>query len=108
MKAIRKELGEEDERTVEMNDLREKIDAARMPAEVLKEANQELERLRRLPPHAAEYSTIRTYLDWLVELPWSVSTEDHLDIPEARRILDEDHHDPRGEGAHPEFPPCAS
>jgi len=93
MKAIQKELGEEDERTVESNELREKIDAAKMPPEVLKEANQELERLRRLPPQAAEYSTIRTYLDWLVELPWSVSTEDHLDIPEARRILDEDHYD---------------
>ncbi len=93
MKAIQKELGEEDERTVEINELREKIDAAKMPAEVMKEATQELDRLRRLPPYAAEYSTIRTYLDWLVELPWSVSTEDHLDITQARRILDEDHYD---------------
>jgi ATP-dependent Lon protease len=92
MKAIQKELGEEDERTVEFNELREQIDQANMPEEALKEANQELERLRKLPPHAAEYSTIRTYLDWLVELPWSVSTEDHLDIAEARRILDEDHY----------------
>ncbi len=93
MKAIQKELGEEDERTVETNELRQKIDAAKMPEEVLKEANQELERLRRLPPQAAEYSTLRTYLDWLVELPWSVSTEEHLDLAEARRILDEDHYD---------------
>ncbi len=92
MKAIQKELGEEDERTVEFNELREQIVQANMPEEALKEANQELERLRKLPPHAAEYSTIRTYLDWLVELPWSVSTEDHLDIAEARRILDEDHY----------------
>jgi len=93
MKAIQKELGEEDERTVEVNELREKIEMARMPPEVLKEANQELERLRKLPPYAAEYSTLRTYLDWLVDLPWSVSTEDHLEIAEARRVLDEDHYD---------------
>jgi ATP-dependent Lon protease len=93
MKAIQKELGEEDERTVEFNELQEKIQKARMPAEALKEAEKELERLQRLPPHAAEYSTIRGYLDWLVDLPWSVSTTDHLEIPEARRILDEDHYD---------------
>ncbi|MDP3939873.1 MAG: endopeptidase La, partial [Deltaproteobacteria bacterium] len=93
MKAIQKELGEEDERTVEFNDLQKAIEEAKMPPEALKEANQELERLRKLPPHAAEYSMLRTYLDWLVELPWSVSTEDHIDIAEARRVLDEDHYD---------------
>jgi len=93
MKAIQKELGEEDERTVEFNDLQKGIEEAGMPPEALKEANQELDRLRKLPPHAAEFSTLRTYLDWLIELPWSASTEDHIDIPEARRILDEDHYD---------------
>lgn len=93
MKAIQKELGEEDEQTVEVNELQKKIEEAKMPPDALKEANQELDRLRRLPPHAAEYSMIRTYLDWLIEIPWSVSTEDHLDITEAGRILDEDHFD---------------
>ncbi len=92
LKAIQKELGELDERTAEINELREKIKKAKMPQEVEKEANRELERLAVIPPQAAEYTVIRTYLDWLVSLPWSVSTEDNLDINAASNILDEDHY----------------
>jgi ATP-dependent Lon protease len=91
MKAIQKELGENDEQTVEINDLREKIDAAKMPEEADKQSRHELERLAKLPPSAAEYSVIRTYLDWLVALPWSVGTADNLDIAHARQVLDQDH-----------------
>jgi ATP-dependent Lon protease len=93
LKAIQKELGEEEEGAAELRELAERIEAAGMPAEVRKEADRQLERLRATPPASAEHSVIRTYLDWLVVLPWSKSTEDKLDIVEARRILDEDHHD---------------
>jgi ATP-dependent Lon protease len=93
LKAIKRELGEEDEQTVEMEELRQKIEAAGMPEEAEKEAKRELDRLSKLPTAAAEYSVIRTYLDWLVNLPWSKSTEDNLDITRARRVLDEDHYD---------------
>ncbi|MFQ6110806.1 MAG: LON peptidase substrate-binding domain-containing protein, partial [Nitrospinota bacterium] len=93
LKAIQKELGEKDERTVEIEELREKIEKAGMPEAVKKEAERELDRLGRIPPQAAEYTVSRTYLDWLVELPWSQSTEDNLDIPAAEKILDEDHYD---------------
>lgn len=92
LKAIQKELGEIDEHTVEIEELRKKIKEAGMPAEVEKEANKELDRLARIPPAAAEYTVSRTYLDWLVELPWSKSTEDNLDIALARKVLDEDHY----------------
>jgi ATP-dependent Lon protease len=93
LKAIKKELGEEDEQTLEIEELRQKIEAAGMPEEAEKEAKRELDRLSKLPTAAAEYSVIRTYLDWLVSLPWSKSTGDNLDITHARRVLDEDHYD---------------
>ena len=93
LKAIKKELGEEDEQTMEAEELRQKIEEAGMPEEAEKEAKRELDRLSKLPTAAAEYSVIRTYLDWLVNLPWSKSTEDNLDIARARQVLDEDHYD---------------
>ncbi|MDY6917672.1 MAG: endopeptidase La [Chloroflexota bacterium] len=93
LKAIQKELGETDERAVELNELRDRIAEAKLPPEAQKEAERELERLERMPPAAAEYSVARTYLDWLTSLPWATSTEDKTDIEEARRVLDEDHYD---------------
>ncbi|MBI3076437.1 MAG: endopeptidase La [Deltaproteobacteria bacterium] len=93
LKAIQRELGEGDERTVELQELRDKIEAAKLPPEALKVADKELDRLSKMPPQAAEYTVSRTYLDWLIELPWSVSTEDHLDISRAQQVLDEDHYD---------------
>ncbi|MGC8787245.1 MAG: LON peptidase substrate-binding domain-containing protein, partial [Anaerolineae bacterium] len=93
LKAIKKELGEEDEQQAEINELAAKIEKAGMPPEAEKEARRELDRLSKMPPAAAEYSVIKTYLDWLVSMPWQVATEDNLDIERARRILDEDHYD---------------
>ncbi len=93
MKAIQKELGDEDERTVEIEELRKKIEAAGMPEEPKKVAEKELERLSKMPPQAAEYTVSRTYLDWLVTLPWSIETEDKLNVLEAKAILDDDHYD---------------
>jgi len=92
LKAIQKELGEADERTIEINELRAKIEEAKLPAEAKKEAERELDRLSKMPPQAVEYTTSRTYLDWLVSLPWSKGTEDNLNIERARQILDEDHY----------------
>ena len=92
MKAIQRELGENDEQAVEAEEFRKKIDEAKMPEEADKQARRELERLSRLPTAAAEYGVIRTYLDWLVTLPWSKMTEDDLDIAHARKILDKDHY----------------
>ena len=93
LRAIQKELGEEDEQAVEAKDLEEKVKQAGMPPEADKEAHRELSRLRMMPPQAAEYSLIKTYLEWMVELPWNKATEDNLDIVRARQILDEDHYD---------------
>ena len=91
LKAIQKELGQTDERTQEIDDLRQAIEAAGMTEEAKKEALRELDRLSKMPPAAAEYTVARTYLEWLVALPWSKETEDILDLSEARRVLDEDH-----------------
>ena len=93
LKAIQRELGEEDERTVEVNELKEKVEKAQMPQDVYKMAQKELDRIAKMPPSAAEYTVSRTYLDWLIELPWSTTTEDNLSIDEAQKVLDEDHYD---------------
>ena len=93
LKAIQKELGEKDERTAEIEDLRQRMIQAKLPPEAMKEGERELDRLAKMPPAAAEYTVSRTYLDWLIELPWAVSTEDNLDIPQAQKVLDEDHYD---------------
>jgi ATP-dependent Lon protease len=93
LKAIQRELGEEDEQQAEINELRRRIEEAELPEHARKAADRELSRLERLPPAAAEYGVIRTYLEWLVELPWSKETEDNLDIEHAREVLDEDHYD---------------
>ncbi|MDD2695023.1 MAG: endopeptidase La [Anaerolineales bacterium] len=92
LKAIQRELGEGDEQTAEVEEFRQKIENARMPEEADKQARRELERLARLPTAAAEYGVIRTYLDWLVSLPWATITGDNLDIAHARQVLDQDHY----------------
>lgn len=92
LKAIQRELGEDDEQTLETEEFRQKIEKAEMPEEAEKMARRELDRLSRLPTAAAEYGVIRTYLDWLVSLPWSVATKDDLDIVRARKVLDQDHY----------------
>jgi ATP-dependent Lon protease len=92
LKAIQKELGEGDEQTAEVEEFRQKIDGAGMPEEAEKQARRELDRLSHLPSAAAEYGVIRTYLDWLVSLPWSTATMDNLDISNARQVLDQDHY----------------
>src|SRR6058998_1316192 len=91
MKAIQKELGDADDRTQEIDPLREKIEAAGMTEEAKKEALRELDRLAKMPPAAAEYTVARTYIDWLVSMPWRQQTADNVDIAPARTILDEDH-----------------
>ena len=93
LKAIRKELGEEEGKNVEIEDLRKKISALKAPSEVEKEALRELSRLERTSEMSAEHSVIRTFLDWIIELPWSVFTEERIELPRAREILDVDHHD---------------
>jgi ATP-dependent Lon protease len=93
LKQIQKELGEGSEQEAEITAYEKKITEAHMPEEAEKEARRELERMKTMPPAAAEYHVIKTYLDWLVELPWNITTEDDLNIPNARRILDEDHYD---------------
>jgi ATP-dependent Lon protease len=93
LKTIQKELGETEPKTEEIAELRRRIEEAKMPPEVESQAKKELARLERMPDGAAEYSMVRTYLDWLVELPWSVTTQRSIDIAEARRVLDQDHFD---------------
>ncbi|HLI87132.1 MAG TPA: endopeptidase La [Ktedonobacteraceae bacterium] len=93
LKAIQRELGEESEEQATVNELRRKIDEAKMPEEALKEANRELSRLEKLPTVSPEYSIIRTYLELLVSLPWSKSTGEKIDVPRARQVLDKDHYD---------------
>src|SRR5437870_1559799 len=93
MKAIQKELGEGDDQQREYNELREKIEKAGMPEDVKKEAMRELDRLQKMSPAAAEYTVARTYLDWLVALPWAKRTEAEIDIIKAKEVLDNDHYD---------------
>jgi ATP-dependent Lon protease len=93
MRAIRSELGEVDERIREFKELRQKIRKGKMPKEVEKEAFRELDRLEQMHPDAAEASMVRTYIDWLAEMPWSKSTVDNLDLRKAKKVLDEDHYD---------------
>jgi ATP-dependent Lon protease len=93
LKAIQEELGEVDETQAEAQELRERLDAAGLPEHARKAAERELQRFERLPPQAAEHGMIRTYLEWLADLPWSAATEDNLDLPHARRQLDQDHYD---------------
>ncbi|MDA8240370.1 MAG: endopeptidase La [Nitrospiraceae bacterium] len=93
LKAIQKELGDIDERAEEAREFRKKIEDAKMPEKVLKEAEKQLKRLEKMHPDSAEAATIRTYLDWLVEIPWAKSTKDNLDIKIAKKVLNEDHYD---------------
>jgi ATP-dependent Lon protease len=93
LKAIQDELGEGDEQQAELAELREQIGAKSLPEDIRKAADRELSRLEKLPPAAAEYGVIRTYLDWILSLPWNETTEDNLDLDHARTILDEDHYD---------------
>jgi len=92
LKAIQKELGEGDEQTADIEEFKSKISSSKMPEEAEKLAKRELDRLSRLPTAAAEYGVIRTFLEWLVSLPWSQSTDDNLDIKHARSVLDKDHY----------------
>jgi ATP-dependent Lon protease len=93
LKAIQEELGESDEQQAEVNELRQRVEEVELPEHARKAADRELSRLEKLPPAAAEHGVIRTYLEWLVELPWSQRTEDDLDIAHAREVLDADHYD---------------
>ncbi len=92
MKAIQQELGDKDERTAEVEEYRKKIEDANLPEKVKEKALEELGRLEKMPPMVAEAVVVRTYLDWILALPWSIRTEDRLDIKAARTILDEDHY----------------
>ena len=92
MKAIQQELGETDERQAEVGEYRKKIEAANLPEHVKTKALEELNRLEKMPPMVAEAVVVRTYLDWILAVPWSVRTDDQLDIDGARKILDEDHY----------------
>jgi len=93
LKAIQRELGETDDRSEDMRELREKIKEAKMPEKAAKEAEKQLRRLERMHPDAAEASMTRTYIEWLAELPWSKATKDNLDLKAAHRVLEEDHYD---------------
>ncbi len=93
LEAIRRELGELNETEAEVEEYRRRIAESELPEEAEKEALRELKRMEKMPPQAAEYSVIKTYLDWLLDLPWHALTEDNLDIEHARQVLDEDHYD---------------
>jgi ATP-dependent Lon protease len=93
LKAIQEELGETDETQAEVNELREQLEAADLPEHVREVSDRELARFERLPPQSPEHGVIRGYLEWIIALPWSKSTEDDLDLGKARRILDRDHYD---------------
>ncbi|MDO9066733.1 MAG: LON peptidase substrate-binding domain-containing protein, partial [Chloroflexota bacterium] len=93
LKSIKKELGEEDEQAAEAKEYERKIEESGMTEEAAREARRELERIKTMPSAAAEYSVIKTYLDWLVSLPWQKATDDNLDIAKVREVLDEDHYD---------------
>jgi ATP-dependent Lon protease len=93
LKAIKEELGELDDGGGDLDEFGEKIAKAKMPEEAEKTAKKQFERLKGMQPSSAEYTVTRTYLEWLVELPWSISTEDHIELAEVRRCLDEDHYD---------------
>jgi ATP-dependent Lon protease len=93
LKAIQRELGEKDDKTAESEELKERLDKKDLPDEVRNLAEKELDRLSKIPPQAAEYIVSRTYLDWILELPWTEGTEDNLDIAEATKVLEEDHYD---------------
>jgi len=93
LKAIQDELGEGDEAQAEAKELRDQLEALRLPEEVSKQVERELGRLERLAPAMAEYGVVRTYLEWIASLPWDTSTEDNLDLAHARRVLDQDHYD---------------
>lgn len=92
LETIRQELGEEDEHTAEIRELRERIEKAELPEQAREAAERELDRLGKMPPAAAEYTVARTYIDWLINVPWNVTTEDNLDIRRASRILDAEHY----------------
>jgi ATP-dependent Lon protease len=93
LKAIQEELGEVDEQEAEATELREQIEAAGLPEHAMKQAERELQRFERLPPQAAEHGVIRSYLEWLATLPWSKSSDDHIDLKQAHETLDRDHYD---------------
>ncbi len=93
LKAIKEELGELDDGGGDLDEFGEKIAKCKMPEEAEKAAKKQLERLKGMQPSSAEYTVTRTYLEWLVEIPWSISTEDHIELAEVRRCLDEDHYD---------------
>ncbi len=93
LKAIQKELGDVDERAEEINEFRKRIKQSKMPEKVFKESDKQLKRLEKMHPDSAEAATIRTYLEWMVEIPWSKTTKDNLDIPAAEKVLNDDHYD---------------